>query len=174
MTPEKQRICLWFYTQGEEAAQFYISLLPDSRIDRVRRSEVDQHASVVEFTLGGIGYVALNAGPHLRLTEAVPISVLANDQAEVDRLWSALVSQGGEGGRCGWLRDRFGLSWQILPRAVPRLLAEADRDAAGRVAQAFMEMGKVDIAGLEAAFADDARDRSTADEPAPWEGPTED
>lgn len=173
MTRKMQRICLWFYTQGEEAARFYVSLLPDSRIDRVRYSEADQSPSVIEFTLGGIGYVALNAGPHLRLTEAVPISVLARDQAEIDRLWSALTAEGGEGGRCGWLRDRFGLSWQILPTALPKLLAEADRDAAGRVAQAFMEMGKVEIDDLEAAFANDARSRSSAEEPAPWEEPTD-
>ena len=156
MQGNTQKICLWFYTQGEEAARFYVSLLPESRIDRVMRSEADPHASVVEFTLGGIGYVALNAGPHLRLTEAVPISVLARDQAEIDRLWTALVADGGEGARCGWLRDRFGLSWQILPTALPKLLAQADRDAAGRVAQALMEMGKVEIADLEAAFAGDA------------------
>lgn len=156
MQGNTQKICLWFYTQGEEAARFYVSLLPESRIDRVMRSEADPHASVVEFTLGGIGYVALNAGPHLRLTEAVPISVLARDQAEIDRLWAALVADGGEGARCGWLRDRFGLSWQILPTALPQLLAQADRDAAGRVAQALMEMGKVEIADLEAAFAGNA------------------
>ncbi|PHP29319.1 VOC family protein [Limimaricola cinnabarinus] len=163
-----QRICLWFYTQGEEAARFYVSLLPDSRIDRVMRSEADPHASVVEFTLGGIGYVALNAGPHLRLTEAVPISILARGQAEIDRLWAALLAEGGEGGRCGWLRDRFGLSWQILPQALPQLLSQADRDAAGRVAQALMEMGKVEVAGLEAAFAGEtARPGSASDDTAP-------
>lgn len=154
MAPAQQRICLWFYTQGEQAARFYVSLLPDSRIERVLRDPASGTVNIVEFRLGGIGYLAINGGPHLRLTEAVPISVLTRDQAETDRLWNALIAEGGEGGRCGWLRDRFGLPWQVLPEALPRLLARADRDAAGRVAQRLLEMGRIEIAELEAAFDD--------------------
>ncbi|MGR3463166.1 VOC family protein [Limimaricola sp.] len=161
MEQAEQRICLWFYTQGEEAARFYVSLLPDSRVERVLRDPDGTTVNVVEFRLGGTGYIAINGGPHLRLTEAVPISVMTADQAETDRLWAALTANGGEGGRCGWLRDRFGLSWQVLPEALPRLMARADRDAAGRVAQSLMEMGRIDIARLEAAFHD-----------ASWSAPT--
>lgn len=146
-----QRTCLWFYGQCEEAASFYVTLLPDSRIDEMLRRPDDEVATVVAFTLGGAAYLALDGGPHLRLTEAVPISLMTQDQAETDRLWAALTADGGEGGRCGWLRDRFGLSWQILPEALPHMLACASRDAAGRMAEAMMEMGRIDIAVLEAA-----------------------
>lgn len=165
MEEEEQRIVLWFYTQGEEAVGYYVTLLPQSGIERIERDPDDGSANVIAFRLGGIGYLAVNGGPHLRLTEAVPISVLTRDQAETDRLWAALIADGGEGGRCGWLRDRFGLSWQILPRRLPRLLAAGDRDAAGRVAEALMEMGRIDVAGLEAAFCGQKPDAATATPP---------
>ncbi|SDE01880.1 VOC family protein [Limimaricola pyoseonensis] len=155
-SPAKLRTCLWFYTQGEEAARFYVSLLPDSRIERVVRPDADAPARLVEFRLAGVPYMVLNGGPHLRLTEAVSISVLTENQAETDRLWDALLEDGGIPGRCGWLQDRFGLSWQVVPAGLPQLLASADRPAVGRVTQAMMEMGKLEIVRLEAAFADRA------------------
>ena len=152
MAWERQRTCLWFYNQAEEAARFYVSLVPDSRIESVAQAPGGLTASVVTFTLGGTGYLALDGGPHLRLTEAVPISVMARDQAELDRFWTALVADGGEGGRCGWLRDRFGLSWQILPVALPELRGRAAGVAGARVSQALMDMGRIDVAALQAAF----------------------
>lgn len=151
----KVKTCLWFDTQGEEAARFYVSLLPDSRIDSVFRPTPDGPPLVVEFTLAGTPYLVLNGGPQFRHTEAASISVRTKDQAETDRLWAALTADGGEENRCGWLKDRFGLSWQIVPEAFPRLLSDPDRAAADRAMQAMMKMIKLDIAALEAAFRGD-------------------
>ena len=129
--------CLWFDGQAEQAAQYYVSLLPDSRIDRVTRSPADTHSGpagmviTVEFTLAGTRYVGLNGGPHYRFTEAVSFQIACADQAEVDRLWSAL-SDGGSPGPCGWLKDRWGLSWQITPVRMLELLNDVDRDRAAR------------------------------------------
>lgn len=146
-----QRTCLWFYNQCLEAAEFYVALLPDSRIEEVARRADDGVAGMVALRLAGAPYLALDGGPHLRLTESVPVSVLAPDQSEIDRIWNALLADGGEAGRCGWLRDRFGLSWQILPAGLAGLLARADRDAASRIAEAMLEMGRIEIAALERA-----------------------
>lgn len=148
----KIRTCLWFDGQGEEAAQFYVSLLPDSRIESVLRPAPTGPALVVEFTLAGAPYMTLNGGPQFPHTPAASISVLTKDQAETDRLWDALLAGGGEEGMCAWLTDRFGVSWQIVPEALPRLLGAEDKAAAGRAQAAMMQMGKIDIAALEAAF----------------------
>jgi len=148
----KVRTCLWFDGQGEEAARFYVSLLPDSYLENIVRPDPAGPALVVEFTLGGTPYMVLNGGPQYPHTEAASISVLTRDQAETDRLWGALTDGGGTEGRCAWLKDRFGVSWQIVPEALPRMLAADDRGAAGRAMQAMMAMNKIDIAGLEAAF----------------------
>lgn len=147
----KVRTCLWFDGKAEEAARFYVSLIPRSRIETVFRPDPDGPPLVVEFTLGGTPYQILNGGPQFRLTEAASISVMTEDQAETDRLWDALTDDGGREDRCGWLKDRYGLSWQIVPRALPRLLSDPDRDAAGRAMQAMMGMRKIEIAQLEAA-----------------------
>ena len=106
----KVRTCLWFNDGGEAAAEFYVSLLPDSRIDAVMRSEPDGSALTVEFTLAGAPYLILNGGPHYQLTPAASISVTTADQAETDRLWAALTADGGSAGQCGWLIDRYGVS----------------------------------------------------------------
>lgn len=149
--------CLWFDTQAEDAANFYVSLFPDSRIDRVVRAPGDNPSTsagavlTVEFTLDGRGYLGLNGGPHYRLTPAFSMSVDCADQAEVDRLWGALIADGGAPSRCGWLTDRFGLSWQIVPRRLPDLMNGPDRARAGRVMRAMMGMVKLDVAALEAA-----------------------
>lgn len=148
----KLATCLWFDGQAEEAAALYTGLIPGSRIDRVMRLDPDGPALLVEFTLGGAPFQALNGGPRYRLTEAASISVRTADQAETDRLWAVLTADGGSEGQCGWLKDRFGLSWQIVPEALPRLLAAPDRDAAGRALQAMLGMRKIDIAALEASF----------------------
>ena len=147
----KVRTCLWFDNEGEEAANFYVSLLPDSQIENVVRPDPAGPPLVVEFRLAGAPYMVLNGGPHFTLNEAASISVLTDDQAETDRLWAALTADGGSEGQCGWLKDRFGLSWQIVPKALPRLLSSDDREAAARVQAAMMQMVKIDIAGLEAA-----------------------
>lgn len=150
--------CLWFNGQAEEAANFYVSLLPGSRVDKVMRSPADNPSTpagavlTVEFTLAGQHFIGLNGGPQFPFTEAVSFSIDCEDQAEVDRLWEALTRGGGQPGPCGWLKDRFGLSWQIVPRAMVEMLNSADREAASRAMQAMMKMGKLDIAALRRAY----------------------
>jgi predicted 3-demethylubiquinone-9 3-methyltransferase (glyoxalase superfamily) len=150
--------CLWFNGQAEEAANFYVSLLPNSRIDKVMRSPANTPSApagavlTVEFTLAGQPFIGLNGGPQFPFTEAVSFTIHCEDQAEVDRLWEALTQGGGSPGPCGWLKDRFGLSWQIVPRTLPELLRDPDREAAGRVMQAMLRMGKIDIEGLMRAY----------------------
>ncbi|MEO1302012.1 MAG: VOC family protein [Myxococcota bacterium] len=148
----KVRTCLWFNGEGEAAAEFYVSLLPDSRIETANRPNPSQPALVVEFTLGGTPYMILNGGPHYTLSPAASISVLTEDQAETDRLWKALTSDGGQESHCGWLTDRFGVSWQIVPEVLPKLLSSDDKAAAGRTQEAMMKMNKLDIAALQRAF----------------------
>lgn len=148
----KIRTCFWFEKDGLDAAEFYVSLLPDSRIDRQFRPSEGEPPLVVDFTLAGAPYQILNGGPQFTHSEAASISVLTRDQEETDRLWNALTADGGAEGQCGWLRDRYGLSWQIVPEALPRLLAQ-DSGFEGPVMQAMMGMKKINIAELEAAAA---------------------
>lgn len=150
---KKVRTCFWFQKGGVEAAKFYVSLLPDSRIDAVFEHGNAADPMVVEFTLGGAPMMILTAGDMYKLTPAASISVLTKDQAETDRLWSALLDGGGQESMCGWLEDRFGVAWQIVPEVLPRLINDADRAAGTRAQQAMMTMRKIDIAGIEAAFA---------------------
>ena len=150
--------CLWFSGEAEEAANFYVGLLPDSRVTNVTRSPADYpngkagDVITVEFTLGGQKFMGLNGGPELSFTEAVSFTIECEDQAEVDRLWEALIADGGQPVQCGWLRDRFGLSWQIVPRVLPEMLGSADREAARRAMEAMMQMVKLDIAALKDAY----------------------
>jgi len=150
--------CLWFNGQAEEAANLYVSLLPDSRIDKVMRSPADNPSTpagavlTVEFTVAGQPFMGLNGGPQFSFTEAVSFSIECEDQAEVDRLWEALTKGGGSPGPCGWLKDRFGLSWQIVPRALNEMMKDPNREAAGRAMKAMLKMGKLDIAALQRAF----------------------
>ncbi len=143
--------CFWFDTQAEEAARFYCALLPDSEVTEVFRQGADPAAPAftVVFRLMGQKYWALNGGPHYKLTPAASITVYCDTQDEVDRLWHGLL-EGGSPSRCGWLTDRFGLSWQIVPNALPRLLKGP---ASAAVMQAMMGMVKLDIPALEAAAA---------------------
>jgi predicted 3-demethylubiquinone-9 3-methyltransferase (glyoxalase superfamily) len=149
--------CLWYNYDAEEAASFYVGLLPDSRIDRVVRSPADNPSMkaggvlVVEFTLAGRPYVGLNGGPTFRFTEAVSLQVHTEDQEETDRLWNAFVGNGGQESECGWLKDRWGLSWQITPRRLMELIADSDPDRARRAMEAMMTMRKIDIATIEQA-----------------------
>ena len=147
----KVSTCLWYDGGAEEVAAFYVSLLPDSGITEVMRPDPEGPALIVLFTLAGAPYQALNGGPLYAFTPATSISVTTSDQEETDRLWAALVAEGGTEGHCGWLTDRFGLSWQIVPEALPRLMASPDRAAAERVQQAMLQMSKIDIAALEMA-----------------------
>ena len=149
--------CLWFDGEAEEAARFYVSLLPDSRIDKILRLAGETPGGApgdvlsVEFTLAGAAHIALNGGPHFSFTPAISLFVHCEDQAEVDRLWAALLD-GGAAQRCGWLTDRYGLSWQIVPKTLGVMLADDDQAKVKRVMDALLGMVKIDIAGLQAAY----------------------
>ncbi|MFF1879174.1 VOC family protein [Leifsonia sp. NPDC058230] len=147
---------LWFDDQAEQAAEFYVSLFPNSRILEVVRYGDDapgQAAGVttVRFELEGVEFEALNGGPTFTFTEAFSLYTSADTQEEIDRLWDALIADGGEPSQCGWLKDRWGLSWQIVPNRLGELLADPDPERARRAMQAMLGMGKLDIAALEAA-----------------------
>jgi predicted 3-demethylubiquinone-9 3-methyltransferase (glyoxalase superfamily) len=148
----KVSTCLWFDGNAEEAANFYVSLIPESHIETVFRPDQAGPALMVVFTLAGTPFQALNGGPKFKHSEAASISVSTRDQEETDRFWIALTANGGSESRCGWLKDRFGVSWQIVPEVLPRLLTSPDGPAANRAMQAMFDMGKIDIAGLEAAY----------------------
>jgi predicted 3-demethylubiquinone-9 3-methyltransferase (glyoxalase superfamily) len=149
--------CLWFDGQAEEAADFYVSLLPDSHVDRVWQSPADTPSGpagmviTVDFTLAGQQFQGLNGGSDFKFNEAVSFVVDCEDQAEVDRLWDALTANGGEPGPCGWLKDRFGLSWQIVPRRLNELVEDPDPERARRAMEAMLKMGKIEVAELERA-----------------------
>lgn len=144
---------LWFDGQAEEAARFYAAIFPDSAIERIVRNGPggpgpEGSVLTVGFRLAGRSFAALNGGPRFRFNEAVSFAVACPDQAEIDRLWAAL-SDGGEPGVCGWLKDRFGLSWQVFPATLPAMLEEPE--SAGRVMAALMGMSRIDLAALERA-----------------------
>ena len=149
--------CLWFDTEGEEAAKFYTSIFPNSRITDIARygaagPRPEGTVMTVSFEVDGQKFLALNGGPQFTFNEAVSFQVLCESQDEVDTYWSKL-SEGGQEGPCGWLKDKFGLSWQIVPTALPELLADPDREKAQRVMAAMLQMGKIEIEPLERAAA---------------------
>ena len=149
--------CLWFDTEGEEAAQFYTSVFPNSRIVEVTRygsagPRAEGTVMTVSFELDGQGFVALNGGSDFTFNEAISLQVDCDSQDEVDSYWNAL-SEGGEEGPCGWLKDKFGVSWQIVPEALPRLLGSPDPETAQRVMAAMLKMRKIEIGELEKAAA---------------------
>lgn len=150
------RTCLWFNGGGQAAAEFYVTLLPDSRIESLFTPDPARPPLVIDFTLGGVPYQILDAGPMFPQSEAVSIVVTTPDQAETDRLWAALTADGGNESQCGWLKDKWGVSWQIVPAAVMQLFTQPDKAAAARAMAALMQMQKLDIAALEAASAGDA------------------
>jgi predicted 3-demethylubiquinone-9 3-methyltransferase (glyoxalase superfamily) len=151
--------CLWFDRDAEAAARLYVSLFPNSRIGAISRYPEglpgDRAGEVltVEFELDGKPFTGLNGGPEFKFSEAVSFQIYVDDQATLDRYWSGLLADGGSESQCGWLKDRFGVSWQVVPSQLGRLMASPDRDAANRVAAAMMKMIKLDIAELEAAAA---------------------
>jgi predicted 3-demethylubiquinone-9 3-methyltransferase (glyoxalase superfamily) len=147
--------CLWFDTEGEEAAEFYCSVIPDSRVLDVARygaagPGTPGSAMTVSFELDGKPYVALNGGPEFRFNEAVSLQISCRDQEEVDHYWNTLV-EGGEESMCGWLKDRYGFSWQVIPSALNELLGDPDPDRAQRAMQAMLSMRKIDIEALRRA-----------------------
>ena len=149
--------CLWFDTQGEEAATFYTSVFPDSKIVEVARygeagPRPAETVMTVSFELDGQAFVALNGGPEFTFSEAISFQVSCKDQDEVDA-YSDALSEGGEEGPCGWLKDRFGLSWQIIPTVLPELLSDPDPERAQRAMAAMLEMKKIEIDVLERAAA---------------------
>ena len=150
--------CLWFDGNAEEAAQLYVSLFPNSAIDEVVRTPGDYHAGTkgsvlaVRFNLSGVPYLGLNGGPQVKFTEAVSFQIDCADQAEVDHFWEGLVAGGGEHGRCGWLKDRFGLSWQVNPREMGQYIGGPDPEGAARAMAAMMKMDKLVVAELRAAY----------------------
>ena len=163
MAISKQKIspCLWFDGKAEEAAKFYVSLFPNSRIVHTSRyTEVgqDQHGQkagsvmTVAFELEGQSFLGLNAGPMFKFSEAVSFIIYCESQAEVDRYWNALTADGGQPSQCGWLKDKFGLSWQVTPTKLLEMVTSSDKAKAGRAMGAMMTMNKIDIARIEAAY----------------------
>lgn len=157
MADRKISTVLWFEKDGEAAAKFYTSLIPNSRVVGIYSPPVGdvgqpaKEALVIDFDLGGVPYQILNAGPFFKQTEAVSIMVQTEDQAETDHLWNALIADGGEESQCGWLKDKWGVSWQITPRILLQATNHPDRAAAKRAIDAMMKMRRIDIAAIEAA-----------------------
>jgi len=157
---KKQKITtfLWFDSNAEEAATFYTSIFPDSRVTKVARwgkggPAPEGSVMTVSFELAGQAYIAMNGGPHYKLTPAISLFVSCQSQEEVDTLWDKLLAGGGKPTACGWLEDKFGLSWQVIPDALMERMSDPDPVKAGRVAQAMMTMQKIDVAAIERAYA---------------------
>jgi predicted 3-demethylubiquinone-9 3-methyltransferase (glyoxalase superfamily) len=153
----KNTVCLWYDRDAEEAARFYASVFPDSKIKAMHRAPSDYPAGklgdvlTVEFTVLGIPCLGLNGGPECKHSNAFSFQVATVDQAETDRYWNAIVNHGGQESACGWCKDKWGLSWQITPIALIQAYTDADPAAAKRAFEAMMQMGKIDIATIEAA-----------------------
>jgi predicted 3-demethylubiquinone-9 3-methyltransferase (glyoxalase superfamily) len=153
ISAKKLSTCLWFDTQAEEAANFYVSVFKNSKIGHISRYPRDVQGQkagsvmVVEFDINGQAFSALNAGPQFKFTEAVSFQVACDSQEEIDYFWDKLT-EGGQEGPCGWLKDKFGLSWQVFPSALPKMLMDADKAKAARVMSEFMKMKKFNLAQL--------------------------
>jgi 2-polyprenyl-6-hydroxyphenyl methylase/3-demethylubiquinone-9 3-methyltransferase len=154
----KNTICLWYDRGAEEAAQFYAQTFPDSSVGAVHRAPGDFPSGkkgdvlTVEFTVLGVACFGLNGGPMFKHSEAFSFQVATDDQAETDRYWNAIVGNGGQESACGWCKDKWGLSWQITPRALTKAISNPDPAAAKRAFNAMMQMRKIDIATIEAAL----------------------
>jgi len=159
--PDRQKItpCLWFDNQAEEAMNFYISVFPDSKVLDVARAVEGTPGLepggvlTVHFQVAGLEVMGLNGGPEFTFNEAISLSVDCESQEEVDRLWDTLTADGGEESQCGWVKDKYGLSWQVVPRRLNELLGSSDTEAAARTMRAMLQMQKLNIAELEAAAA---------------------
>jgi len=161
LTAKKITPCLWFDTQAEEAAKFYASVFKNSKIGKISRygkEGFEVHGKkagtvmTVEFEIEGQEFLALNGGPHFKFNEAVSFQVPCETQEEIDYFWSTLAKDGEEG-RCGWLKDKFGLSWQVFPKALPEMLMDGNSETAQRVMRSMLQMRKIDIAALKRAQA---------------------
>jgi len=161
MSARKLTPCLWFDSEGEEAANFYVSVFKNSRIGKISRYGKEGYevhgrkagtVMTVEFKIEGQKFLALNGGPHFKFNEAISFQVHCQTQEEVDYFWSKL-SEGGKEAPCGWLKDKFGLSWQIIPDVLPQLLTDKNVEKAGRVMKSMLQMKKIDIAALQRAHA---------------------
>ena len=161
LTARKITPCLWFDTQAEEATKFYASVFKNSKVGKISRygkEGFEVHGKkagtvmTVEFEIEGQKFLALNGGPHFKFNEAVSFQVHCETQEEIDHFWSTLAKDGEEG-RCGWLKDKFGLSWQVFPRALPEMLGDANSETAQRVMRSMLQMRKIDIAALKRAQA---------------------
>lgn len=153
--PWDVRTCLWFNTRGEAAAELYVSLVPNSEIERVSRPGPEGGVTIIDFRLARTPYMILDVGPaepRFGHSEAASIHIVTPDQAATDHLWNSLVADGGRESMCGWLTDRFGVSWQVVPEALMRLTSTGDPEATRRVFDAMMKMKKIVVADLEAAF----------------------
>ena len=158
VTMSKISPCLWFDGDAEAAAKLYTTIFPDSRILSVDRAPADTPSGpkdmvlTVNFSIAGQAFIALNGGPDFKFNESISLSIDCDDQAQVDRYWDALIAGGGEPSVCGWLKDRFGVSWQVIPRQLPEMLQSQDREAAGRAMEAMLKMTKIEVKDLEKAF----------------------
>lgn len=154
----KTTICLWYDNDAEEAANFYASIFPDSKVIALHKAPADYPSGkegdviTVEFTVMGIPCVGLNGGSTFKHCEAFSFQVSTEDQAETDRLWDAIIANGGEASVCGWCKDKWGISWQITPRILIEAIGHSDRAAAKRAFEAMMQMGKIDVAKISAAL----------------------
>ncbi len=153
---QKIKTFLWFDSQAEDAANFYTSLFENSKITNVNRygpagPGPEGSVMTMEFNLDGVEYIALNGGPHFKFNEAISLSIDCDSQEEVDHLWEKLTD-GGEPGPCGWLKDQFGLSWQVVPSALPRMLSDPDPERANRVMSCMLQMSKIEIDKLQEAY----------------------
>ena len=153
---QKIKTFLWFDSQAEDAANFYTSLFENSKITNVNRygpagPGPEGSVMTMEFNLDGVEYIALNGGPHFKFNEAISLSIDCDSQEEVDHLWEKLT-EGGEPGPCGWLKDQFGLSWQVVPSALPRMLSDPDPERANRVMSCMLQMSKIEIDKLQEAY----------------------
>jgi predicted 3-demethylubiquinone-9 3-methyltransferase (glyoxalase superfamily) len=160
LAARKLTTCLWFDTQAEEAANFYASIFKDAKVGKITRYGKEGHeihgkaagsVMTVEFEIAGQTFIALNGGPHFKFNESVSFQVHCETQQEIDIFWEKL-SAGGKEGHCGWLKDKYGVSWQVVPAPLARMLADADPKASERVTKAFLQMKKYDIAELKRAF----------------------
>lgn len=153
----RNTVCLWYNGDAEDAARFYAATFPDSSVDAVHHAPGDFPSGkegqvlTVQFTVMGIPCLGINGGPAFKQSEAFSFQVATADQAETDRYWNAIVGNGGQESACGWCKDKWGLSWQITPRALTEAIADPDRRAAKRAFEAMMTMGKIDIATIETA-----------------------
>ena len=156
--PAKNTVCLWYPSGAEDAARFYAETFPDSRVHALHRAPSDNPSGrqgevlTVDFSVMGIPCIGLNGGPAFAQSEAFSFQVATADQAETDRYWNAIVGNGGQESRCGWCKDRWGVSWQITPVVLTAAFTGPDREAARRAFEAMMRMGKIDVATIEAAI----------------------